>query len=140
LLEGVSHVGIVVSDIDAALSFWVDKIGYREVERMQIEVEGVRSVFVSPGHKRGEGMVIELIEPIDKSDMGNAISRRLAETGPGIFHIAMFAEQPASESVRLQAAGIEVIDLPPAEKGAGPRAVVHPKSADGVLIEILPRH
>jgi methylmalonyl-CoA/ethylmalonyl-CoA epimerase len=139
MLEHISHIGIVVDDLESAVSLWTDQFGYREVERMSVEVEGVRSVFVSPGHLRGEGMVVELIEPVDKADMTNAIARRLSEVGPGFFHIGIFANDPAAESARLRGAGLTVLDLPPASESEPPRGVIHPKSALGVLMEILPR-
>ncbi len=139
MLSDISHIGIVVDDLDGAISLWTDAFGWRVIERMTVEVEGMRSVFVSPGHARGSGTVVELIEPLDKDDLSSPITRRLAETGPGIFHIGIFADDPPAESERLRGLGLFVLDLPPAANGEPPRAVVHPKSADGVLLEILVR-
>ena len=54
----------------------------------EIEVEGIRSVFISVGGTWDE-MVIEIMEPLDKSDMDNALSRRLARSGEGFYHLCI---------------------------------------------------
>ena len=57
-------------------------------EVITIEVEGIRSVFLSVGGTWDE-MVIEIMEPLDKSDMDNALSRRLARSGEGFYHLCI---------------------------------------------------
>ncbi|OZC63609.1 hypothetical protein CH306_26245 [Rhodococcus sp. 15-725-2-2b] len=136
MLGEISHIGILVNDLTSSLTCWTELFGYLEVDRIEVPVEGVRSAFVSTGHARGNGTLIELIEPIDPTDETSVITKRLASKGPGVFHIAILADDPAAESARLRAAGLTVIDLPAADSN-GPRAVIHPKDADGVLIEIL---
>ena len=139
MLQEMSHIGIVVHDLDKAVALWTDVFGYREVERQHVELEGVRNAFVSPGPPRGEAVVIELMEPLDKDDMSSAIARRLAEVGEGIFHVAMFADDPEAASTRFKEAGLTVIDRPAVWEGEQPRAIVHPRSANGVLLEVCAR-
>jgi methylmalonyl-CoA/ethylmalonyl-CoA epimerase len=139
VLQDMSHIGIVVNDLEAALELWTGVFGYVEVERQRVELEGVRNAFVSIGTPRGAGACIELMEPLDKSDMSNPIARRLAENGEGIFHVAIFAEDPSTASRELKDAGLTVIDRPPVWEGEKARAIVHPKSANGVLLEIYTR-
>ena len=133
----MSHIGIVVSDLDRAATEWTERFGLREVERIEVEIEGVRSAFVSTGGTRHEITCVELVEPLDKTDMSNVFARRLAERGEGVFHVAFEVDDPTTEGGRLREKGVKAIDLPAAGEGEGPRVVIHPKSANGVLIELL---
>jgi methylmalonyl-CoA epimerase len=139
VLQDLSHLGIVVHDLDKAVALWTEVFGYTEIERQHVELEGVRNAFVSHGPARGEAVVIELMEPLDKEDMTSPIARRLAEAGEGIFHVAVFSDDPAATSEKLKAAGLRVIDRPPVWPGEPARAIVHPKSANGVLLEVTAR-
>ena len=76
----ISHIGILVHDVDAAAKLWTEAFGLKKFEDRRIEVEGIRSVFISVGGSWDE-MVIEIMEPLDKSNMENALSRRLAKVG-----------------------------------------------------------
>lgn len=137
MLEFFSHVGIVVKDLEKAIGVWTKVFGLTVVERMDVEAEGVRSAFLSTGAAYGEGTCIELIEPIDHDDPNSAIARRLTEHGEGVFHLA-FRTGDAVEAARsLTDAGLRAFELPPAGTESAPRAVVHPKSANGILVEIL---
>jgi methylmalonyl-CoA epimerase len=133
----MSHIGVVVSDLDRASAEWCERFGLHEVERVEVEVEGVRSAFVSPGGRRDETTCVELIEPLDKGDMSNVFAKHLAERGEGLFHAAFTVQDPAVAGARLREKDVEAIDLPPAGEGEGPRVVIHPKSANGLLIELL---
>jgi catechol 2,3-dioxygenase-like lactoylglutathione lyase family enzyme len=44
-----SHFGILVHDADAATKLWTEAFGLQMIEDRRIEVEGIRSVFVSVG-------------------------------------------------------------------------------------------
>lgn len=137
MLKRMSHIGVVVEDLDRAAAEWTERFGLFVVERETVPEEGVRTVFVSPARTRQEATCIELVEPLDKSDMSNPIAKFLAENGEGLFHAAFLADDPAAAGERLREQGVEAIDLPPAGLAAGPRLVVHPKSANGVLVELF---
>jgi methylmalonyl-CoA epimerase len=137
MFDMFSHVGIVVRDLEKAVETWTAVFGLVEVERMSVEAEGVRSVFLSTGAAYGEGTCVELIEPLDPDDPDSAIARRLAEHGEGVFHLAFRTSDATSAADSLAAAGLRAVKLAPAGSEAAPRAVVHPKSANGILIELL---
>ncbi len=88
MTKGISHIGILVHDADAAVTHWTEAFGLKKFEDRRIEVEGIRSVFISVGGSWDE-MVIEIMEPLDKSNMENALSRRLAKVGEGFYHICL---------------------------------------------------
>ncbi len=138
-IRRLSHIGIVVEDLDRAVEAWTAAFGLRVVSRLEIKAEGVRNALLSPSGTLGETYV-ELMEPIDKEDMSNAIARRLRKSGEGVYHLAMIADDPRASSGEAEAAGMQIIPRPEAMPGAGARAVIHPKSANGVLVELLKGH
>ena len=82
-------------------------------------------------------MSIELIEPYDKSDMSNAVARRLAQSGEGFYHLAAEVADVAATSSELKQNQVRVIDRPAIEPEDSARWLVHPKDANGVMGEGL---
>ncbi len=134
MFERISHIGVVVNDIEAALRIWRDRLGFKQFAEARIDVEGVRSVFLSLSGNPGE-MSIELMEPIDKSDMGNAIARRLAKSGEGFYHLALVTDDVSASGRALQEKSFTVIDRAPVSTGTRGRWLIHPRAANGIMIE-----
>lgn len=143
----ISHVGIVVHDLEASLRVWTQVLGFAEVHRADIHAEGVRTAMLAAAGGSGSAS-IELIEPIDKTDLTNPIARHLHRAGEGFYHLAVVDDDASARARLLASHGAAVIERPPAELGAAlagrvgvdaPRHIVHPKSANGVLIELLQR-
>src|ERR1044071_7556447 len=131
MFQRISHIGIVVHDLEAALGVWRDQLGFKQFAEARIEVEGVRSVFLSLSGRPGE-MSIELMEPLDKSDLGNAVARRLAKRGEGFYHLAL-----VTDDVAASGRGLPVIDRPPLPGAAQGRWLLDPRDANGVMIEAI---
>ena len=72
----ISHIGVLVHDADAATKHWTESFGFKKFDDQIVDVEGIRSIFMSIGGTWDE-MVIEIMEPLDKTDMTNALARRL---------------------------------------------------------------
>ena len=134
----ISHFGVLVHDADAATRLWTEAFGFRKFEDRKFEVEGIRSIFISVGGTWDE-MVIEIIEPLDKSDMDNALSRRLARSGEGFYHLCIEVDDVETSGRELEARGMTVMMRPPLDPGDARRWLVHPKDASGVMIEALER-
>jgi methylmalonyl-CoA/ethylmalonyl-CoA epimerase len=132
----ITHIGIVVQDLDAAVKLWSENFGMKEFRRTDIAVEGIRSAFLSP-HGTPDEMFIELMEPTDKADLNNAVARRLARAGEGFYHLALRVDDVEATGKTLAGKGLTVIGRAPVAEGAKPRWVVHPKSSTGVLVELL---
>ena len=99
-------------------------------------MEGIRSVFLSVGGTWDE-MVIEIMEPLDKSDMRNALSRRLATVGEGFYHLCLDVDDVEASGKELVARGMRVMLRDPIDAVASPRWLLHPKDANGVMVEAL---
>lgn len=134
----ISHIGILVDDAASAARHWSEAFGLRKVEERRIDVEGILSIFLSVGGTWDE-MVIEIMEPLDKSDMENALSRRLARIGEGFYHLCLEVDDVEASGEALSERGMRVLMREPIEAAAGPRWLVHPKDAHGVLVEALTR-
>ena len=136
-VQHVSHIGVVVHDLEAAIKTWTEGLGFEVTSRGEVAVEGIRNALISPPGAAAGSFFIELMEPVDKSDQNNAIARRLASAGEGFYHLAYRVGDIASESEQLESSGLRTVPLPELSPGAPGRIVVHPKSANGILIEIL---
>ncbi len=82
----------------------------------------------------GKGSKIELIQPIDSR---SGVARFLEKKGEGIHHIAIEVDDIDRQLERLAAQGVELIDKKPRSGINGRIAFLHPKSTQGVLIELV---
>ena len=134
----ISHIGILVNDADAAARLWTEAFGLTKFGDRRIAVEGIRSVFLSVGGTWNE-MVIEIMEPLDKTDMSNALARRLARAGEGFYHLCIEVDDVAASGRELVERGMTVLMRDPVDAGASARWLVHPKDANGVMVESVAR-
>ena len=134
MLDRISHIGVIVRDHVEALGFWRDVLGLKQFAEAEIEVEGIRSIFLSVSGEPGE-MTVELMQPLDPSDMNNAVARRLRQKGEGIYHLCVVVDDIPKSSERLKALGIHILERAPVEEGVPGRWLVHPKAANGVMVE-----
>lgn len=132
MITRLSHIGIVVNNIDEAKKLWVKTYGLKISHEGFIEDEGIKNAFLTVGNN-----FIELMEPVDHQDMKNAIAKRLATKGEGIYHVAFIVDDIEQESRVLAEKGIPLIKRPPSEDQPKGRWVIHPKAANGVLLELL---
>ena len=123
----IAHVGIAVDSINAALPFYKDVLG------------------LSPGHpESADGATIvslhfgdvdvELLEP---QSAASPVAKFLAKRGPGIHHVCYRVSDLDAALERCRAAGYQLVDATP-RRGAGGRriAFLHPKSTNGILLEL----
>jgi methylmalonyl-CoA/ethylmalonyl-CoA epimerase len=134
----ISHIGVLVHDADAATELWTQSFGFKRFDDRRIEVEGIRSVFISVGGTWDE-MVIEIMEPLDKANMENALSRRLAKAGEGFYHLCLEVDDVEASGRELVARGMTLLMRDPVDADASPRWLIHPKNANGVMVESVAR-
>jgi methylmalonyl-CoA/ethylmalonyl-CoA epimerase len=134
VITKLSHVGIAVSNIKEAEKLWTQTYGLKVSRGGMAEVEGIKNVFLAIGDN-----LIELMEPINHQDMSNAIARRLAARGDGIYQIAIVVDNMEQEVKNLTQKGVTLIKRPQTPDQPQGRWVVHPKSANGVLLELITR-
>ncbi len=126
----IAHIGIAVTDVDSALAFYRDVLGM--AARGPDEVDGARIV-----HLHFENAEVELLEPLRED---SPIAKYLARRGPGIQHICYRVDDLDGALAACRAAGYTLIDdLPRVGAGGCRIAFVHPKSTNGILIELTER-
>ncbi|CAA9351760.1 MAG: probable methylmalonyl-coA epimerase [uncultured Gemmatimonadetes bacterium] len=128
--RALDHVGIAVHSLDESLPVFESITGHKGHGRERVESQGVEVVFLGTGEGR-----LELLAPT-RDD--SAVARFLAKRGPGMHHLCYRVEDVAAELDRYRAAGAQLIDEAPRPGAHGHRvAFIHPKSTNGVLVELL---
>lgn len=125
----LDHIGIVVHDIQEALKGYETALGLPLQEVAEVPDQKVRVAFLPVGESN-----VELVQPLS-DDTG--IARFLAHRGEGIHHICLAVDDIEATLARLQAHGVQLIDLVPRQGAHGRVAFVHPKAMHGVLIELV---
>jgi methylmalonyl-CoA/ethylmalonyl-CoA epimerase len=130
VLGRIHHVAYVVADMDAALERLGATFGLRPALREVMADQGVEAALCGPA-----GAAVELIRPLDAD---GAIARFLDARGEGLHHVAFEVDDLDAALADLRARGAELIDERPRHGLGGHRvAFVHPRSANGVLTELV---
>ncbi len=123
----IAHVGIAVSDLDAALAFYRDVLGL--TPHPPEEADGATIVSLPFGDSE-----VELLAPLSSD---GPIARFLERRGPGIHHICYRVPDLDAALAACQAQGYRLVDERPRTGAAGRRiAFVHPKATAGILLEL----
>ena len=125
----VHHVAIVVRSIDDALVLWRDMLGLELETVMDIPTDRVRIAFLGVGESK-----VELVEPTDDE---TGVARFLDSKGEGFHHVCFEVGNLTEALIRLELDGLELIDTVPRRGAEGPVAFIHPRSCQGVLVELI---
>ena len=126
ITKKISHFGVLVHDAEAATKLWTESFGLHKFDDRRIDVEGIRSIFVSVDGTWDE-MVIEIMEPLDKSNMDNALSKRLALVGEGFYHVCLEVDDVEVSGKELENRNMRALMCKPTEACASARWLVHPQ-------------
>src|SRR5215212_5140542 len=125
----VHHVAVVVRDMEQALHFYRDQLNLPVDLVLPIESDGVTIAFLPVGESK-----IELVQPTDSS---TGVARFLESRGEGFHHVCLEVGDINAELDRLAGEGIELIDSVARPGAEGPVAFIHPRSCNGVLVELI---
>jgi methylmalonyl-CoA epimerase len=126
----INHIGLAVENIQQALSVFSEGLGLDVTGFDDVPNDAVRVAFLPLGESR-----LELLEPQGET---GPLQKFLANRGQGIHHICLEVEDLPGLLYRLKERGVELIDEQPRPGAHGSQvAFVHPKSANGVLIELV---
>ncbi len=127
-VKKVNHVAIVVRDIDSALDFWNNALGIPLDHVEEVPSQQAKVAFLPVG-----GSEIELVQPTN-SDSGMASF--LEKRGEGLHHVCVEVSDIDAMLAQLKRAGVRLINETAQILPGRKMAFVHPKSANGVLIEL----
>ena len=124
----INPVAIVVQDIDAALNFWEQTFGLELDHVEDVPSQKSKVAFLPLGESE-----IELVQPTT-SDSG--LANFLEKRGEGMHHICIEVEDIDAALAELKSKGVRLINDVPEELPGRKMAFVHPKAANGVLVEL----
>lgn len=132
----IEHIGIAVKDLTAAEEIYARLLGSPSYKRESVESEGVITSFFRSGPNLPDRQAGK-IELLESTRADGPIAKAIEKRGEGIHHIAFEVADIRAEMARLKAEGFVLLNEEP-KPGADNKMVcfIHPKSANGVLIEL----
>jgi methylmalonyl-CoA/ethylmalonyl-CoA epimerase len=130
MIKKVHHIGIAVNNLEESAALFERLLGIKPTAIEDAPFQGVTEAIF----KVGEGVQIDLVEPIGTD---SAVAKFLERRGEGLHHIAFEVDDVNAELKAMEDKGFKLIDREGREGVAGQIGFLHPKTASGVLIELL---
>ena len=129
-LTDIDHVGIAVDDLESAVEEYRRLLGAEPVHRERVEEQGVEEVLFAAGSS-----YLQLLGSLGPQ---TPVGRSLATRGPGLHHLAYRVADIEAALEHLRGEGVRLIDEAPRPGSRGTSiAFVHPRSMQGVLVELV---
>ncbi|HLG02949.1 MAG TPA: methylmalonyl-CoA epimerase [Bacteroidia bacterium] len=128
-MKKIEHIGIAVKNLEQANALFEKLLGRAPFKTEKVEREGVTTSFFQTGESK--------IELLEATNAESPVSKFIEKRGEGIHHIAFEVKDIRAEMKRLAAEGFVLLNEEP-QRGADNKWVcfVHPKSSNGVLVEL----
>lgn len=131
MFMGVDHVGVAVKNLDEAVGIYRDILGFKLLGVHVLTERKVKVAFLSTGGETS----IELLEPLGSD---SPVEKFLENRGEGIHHVAVRVDDIESVLEEFRKKGVMLVDEKPRTGVRGRKvAFIHPKSAKGVLLELV---
>jgi len=127
-IKKINHVAIVVENIDSALAFWRDQLGLDLDHIEDVPSQASKVAFLPVGE--GE---VELVEPTNPE---SGLAKYLEKRGEGMHHICLEVGDIIEQLNSLREKGVRLINEEPIDLPGRRMAFIHPKAANGVLLEL----
>lgn len=128
-MDKIEHIGIAVKDIEASNKLFASLFGEQHYKMEEVASEGVKTSFFKTGPNK--------IELLEATNADSPIAKFIEKKGEGIHHIAFAVKDIRAEMKRLSEEGFTLLNEEP-KHGADNKLVafLHPKTTNGVLIEL----
>jgi len=127
-LKKINHVAILVRDIDSALHFWRDQLGLPVDHIEEVPSQSSKVAFMPLGD-----VEVELVEPTSPD---SSLYKYLEKRGEGMHHLCIEVDDIHQMLAMLKKDRVRLINEEPLELPGRKMVFIHPKSANGVLIEL----
>lgn len=128
----IDHIGIAAKSIDQVAPFWTAVLGLTMAGKETVEEQKATTAFVPVGESE--------LEILESTAPEGAIAKFIESRGEGIQHIALRVDNIEEALQELKAKGVRLIDEKPRRGAGGAKiAFIHPKSTNGVLLELSER-
>jgi methylmalonyl-CoA/ethylmalonyl-CoA epimerase len=125
----IEHIGIAVKDIEQSNELFKVLFNKPAYKLEEVESEGVKTSFFMLGESK--------IELLQATNPNSAIAKFIDKKGEGMHHIAFEVDDIDYEIARLKKEGFKLIhDIPKLGADNKKIAFLHPKSTNGVLVEL----
>ena len=130
-LLGIDHVGLAVSDLDAAIQRWSNTFGLEVSHREINESQGIEEAMLD----LADGTRLQLLAPLNAD---STIAKFLERSGEGMQQLAFRVSDIEVAMANVLTAGMRLL-YPEAKIGTAGSLInfVHPKDAGGVLVELV---
>jgi methylmalonyl-CoA/ethylmalonyl-CoA epimerase len=130
VLEKIDHLGIAVRDLESAIARYTALVGHGPEHLEEVASQKVRVAMFSVGESR--------IELLQATAPDSPIAKFIDKRGEGMHHVCFKVPDLRMALVHLTEEGMEVLPGADGEGAHGSRvAFLHPKSGNGVLIELV---
>ena len=127
-IKKIHHIALVVPELDEAMVFWRDQLGLNLTQVEDVPSQKSQVAFMPIGESE-----VEIVKPTS-DDSG--VAKFLEKRGPGIHHICFEVDDIEEMLHSLKEKGVLLIDEQPKVLEGRKMAFIHPKSANGVLVEL----
>lgn len=132
MIRGIDHIGIAVRALEDALPFWSKALGLPVGGFETVATERVKVAFLPVGSAR--------LELLEATDAESTIARHVEKRGAGIHHLTLRVDDLDAMLAQATAHGAQVLGDGARPGAEGTRvAFLHPKTTDGVLVELVER-
>lgn len=131
----IDHVGLAVPNLDDAIKFHTEVMGWRVLHRERNEEQGVEEAMIGTGEQGPENAQIQLLAPLSET---STIAKFIDRNGPGMQQLAYRVKDLDAVSAALRERGVRLLYPEPKRGTHGSRInFAHPKDVGGVLLELV---
>ena len=128
----IDHIGIAAKAIDQVAPFWNTILGLPLTGKETVEEQKATTAFLPVGESE--------IEILESTSPDGALAKFIESRGEGVQHIALRVDNLEAALKELKEKGVRLIDEKPRRGAGGAKiAFIHPKSTNGVLLELSER-
>jgi methylmalonyl-CoA/ethylmalonyl-CoA epimerase len=129
MIKKIEHIGIAVKSVEKANEIYTNLLGIKPYKSEEVASEQVITSFFKTGDSK--------VELLEAKSPESAISKFIEKKGEGLHHIAFEVDDIVAEMENLKKLGFTLLSEVP-KRGADNKLIcfVHPKSANGVLVEL----
>ncbi|HHY77134.1 MAG TPA: methylmalonyl-CoA epimerase [Clostridiales bacterium] len=132
MVRKVDHIGVAVSNLEESIKFYEEVLGLKCQGTEVVEEQKVKVAFLPIGDTE--------IELLEATEPDSPIAKFIEKKGQGVQHIAFRVDDIEKALEEMRSLGIKLIDEKPRYGAGGARiAFLHPKSTNGLLVELCER-
>ena len=133
MIEKIDHIGIAVKSVKETSELLSNILGLKVAGEEIVEEQKVKVAFLPLGDSE--------LELLESTSVEGPIARFIEKKGEGIQHIAFRVNNIEEVLEKLKKEGVRLIDEKPRYGAGGAKiAFIHPKSTNGILVELCERN